>query len=204
MYTYVCMYTCIHTPTKWQVLSVAGDLDSRVMYTRGRGTSKDQIIVLRWGFLGWHQVQKRHETAFWNLTHSPFPSFFFFLLPFPTFSPCFPFPMTGVCPPTSFPFLLPLSNDTLITKPFPGENFHLARKARGCPLKNLPRIRLDAFGRNKTWFTRGLCNFSSPRHYHRWIGLTSTRSAAGGQYKNQLALLLVGSMMYLSSAREPG
>lgn len=40
-----CSY--IHTPTKWQVLSVPRDLDSRVMYTRGRGTSKDQIIVLR-------------------------------------------------------------------------------------------------------------------------------------------------------------
>lgn len=37
----------IRTPTKWQALSDSRDLDSRVMYMRGRGNSKDQIIAPR-------------------------------------------------------------------------------------------------------------------------------------------------------------
>lgn len=102
----IYIYIYIHTPTKWQVLSVAGDLDSRVMYTRGRGTSKDQIIVLGMGISRmWHQVQRRHETAFWNL--SPFFPFFFslssrhsrpaFLSRWQVFRPRTSFPFSSLC-----------------------------------------------------------------------------------------------------------
>lgn len=113
--------------------------------------------------------------------------FFFSLssLFFPTFSSRFPFPMTGVCPRTSFPFppLFVLERYACIRNPFQ-EKIFILRKAKQviARLKKSPRC-LDAFGRNKTWFTRGLCNFSSPRHYHRWIAFTNTRSAAGANTK---------------------
>lgn len=43
----VCARVYTRTPTKWQALSDSQDLDSRVMYMRGRGISKDQIIAPR-------------------------------------------------------------------------------------------------------------------------------------------------------------
>jgi len=65
------------TPTKWQALSDSRDLDSRVMYMRGRGISKDQIIAPRPVEDG---TRTRRETT--GNTYIPIPLFPILSCPF--------------------------------------------------------------------------------------------------------------------------
>lgn len=73
----VCARVYTRTPTKWQALSDSQDLDSRVMYMRGRGISKDQIIAPRPSEDGTRTRRDREYTSRVN----PDPAFPYPILP---------------------------------------------------------------------------------------------------------------------------